>query len=256
MRFFLAPFFAAIAATASDSSFVSHNDAGVMFAGAFDKLNDLYSSEKPETRENIMIDSSNILASFCDEGDLECIENVRKTAHDHFNDSQGGSEGIAYSDEFGGKLMASIENMESVLGKMELDNVDEIMKDLSTIEEDIENMEGVSEEHKDVAFIGLSIAKESVKLWHTAYGDPSHSLYGLHYADHYFDENHHDRKLQDEDISVSTIVMSDFEAGINRAMDMMSAGVTNNYSIVRDVAVEAFLSSVSRQEKCYWYWYW
>jgi len=255
MRFFLAPFFVAIGAVASDSSFVSHNDAGVIFAGAFDKLNDLYSSEKPETRENIMIDSSNILESFCDEGDLECIEYVRKTAHDRFNDSEGESEGMTYSDKFEGKLIASIQDMESVLDSMELDNVDEIMKGLSTIGEDIENMEGVSEEHKNVALMGLSIAKESVKLWHTTYNDPSHALYGLHFAEHYFDKEHQNRKLQDEDISISTIVMSDFEAGINRAMDMMSSGITNNYSVVRSVAVQAVLSSVSKREKCY-YWGW
>ena len=255
MRLFLVPFFAAIAAASSDGSFVSHNDAGEMFAGAFDKLNDLYSNEKPKKRESIMIDSSNILAEMCD-GDLECIENVRKTARDYFDDSPGESEGIVFSDELESELVMSIENMEAVLDKMELDNVDEIMKDLSAIEVDIEDMEGISDKHKDVALIGLSIAKESVKLWHKAYSDPNHSLYGLHYSEHYFNKEVNNRKLQDEEIRVSEIVTSDFEAGINRAMGIMSAGVTNNYSVIRNVAIEAFMSSVSRQEMCYWYWYW
>jgi len=241
MRLFYSLFFTAVVAVEAasneqnDGKNPKPEDVGFLLQESFEKLTDLYSEKKPNNKEELVRDSSNVLASFCAKHDFDCYENTFKLTSQEFQDAGNGPQEIHYPDNFDPKLMRLMEKVESALQQLNLENVDTVLEDLASTKTEIEGMNDVRDVDKETALIGMDVGLESVKLWHKVYSDPSHPLYGIHYPSHYFNTDNDkgenvERKLND--IDVAAITLTDFQAGLNRAMEKMSEGKDSMISAV------------------------
>jgi len=197
-------------------------------------------------------DSSNVLTSLlCEENDPECHSFKEKLVQEHFVNAESEPEEMYYPDNFDPELMNYMEKVESTLQELTMENVDEVLKDLEKFKKEIEEMDDVSADDKDVALIGIHVAFQSVQMWHKTYSDPAHPLYGVHDSSHYFNVDNKIRELKD--IDVATITMSDFQAGFNKVARMLSGedGGLKGIGNALIAGAEGFLSMTSR---CYGYY--
>merc|ERR1712224_949454 len=73
--------------------------------------------------------------------------------------------------------------MNSVIQKIDELNLDETVASLTALKEEIEDTEDIHEGYKASTLVGLSVAIESKKLWHSAHFDEEHPLhYGIELA--------------------------------------------------------------------------
>lgn len=238
----------------SEGKLTKPEHAGVVLKEAFEKFSDLYSKNRPKNMEDMVKDSNNVLASFCDENDSECIATVQKLVEEEFEDAENGPEDVYFPDDFDPKLMKYIEKVESTLQQLSMDNVDDTLQIITKIKEDVENVDSANPNDKDAALIGVHVALQSAQLWHKAYSDPSHPLYGFHDSSHYFDasdkdgEDTKERELKEFDIA--TITLTEFQAAFNRGTRMLSEdGIGSAVAAARD----AILASVTK--RCYGYYH-
>lgn len=189
----------------------------------------LYSKEKPNNRTEMMLDSSDILTTlFCSNGDTDCHADMLQVSRKQFHDANDNvlPGDIYYPNNFDSKLMEFMNEMEYIVNGVTLDNVDDVLEQLNTIQSDIESLDvnaalNIRADHKVLALSGLSVAKESVALWNKVYSDPSHPLHGVHDPSYYFDKTKHGhgRKLQNLDLVA--IIMADIRAALNSGTDIV-----------------------------------
>ena len=170
---------------------------------AFDKLARIYSRKKPRSKIDMMMDLSKIVSSYCDEGDSECLSNVYRSIIKEFHLAQNGPRKVDFPEDFDPKLEKLMKDVDSTLdllngeGDGDSDHdFEEVVEKLTTLQNEIRNTAVSNDTHKIAALCGASVAIESAKMWHEAYGDVDHPLYGLHDVVYY--SNSGSRNDEDE----------------------------------------------------------
>lgn len=170
-------------------------DFGLYHTKAFDELAELYVDRRPTSKREMCTDLVNIVAAWCD-GDSECDRKTRENMESIFVAVEEGGQDSELPDDFNEDVLDSISSMFSVLNTVTTgEDIDEIIGTLVSIEKEVQDLEGVSENHKNVAYGTLSVAIESARLWHQVYNDREHSLHGMHLDNYYVEAP--DRKLHD-----------------------------------------------------------
>lgn len=188
--------------TSGDNDVKQYNsikDYGSVHTEAFNKLAELHGEKIPESEEEMVKQLTEIVSSFCG-GDSKCEESCREKMNEHYIMHQSGESGIfELPDDFDEDVLDSLSSMFSVINTVTMkESVDDILNSLDDIEKEVEGNKKASEAHKAVALGGLSVAKESARLWHDVYNDKKHPLHGMHFPEYYGDSrtNNNGRKLQ------------------------------------------------------------
>lgn len=241
---------------------------GVAHARLFEMLADRYSDDasrrhrrRPRDKAEFLADSSELLASFCDEGNASCLARAAKTAVREPKRSIRGGEGreedddeireIACPDSFEPALVASMRQVESTLRRGE--DVDDVTEELASTRRAIRRLEGVSDDHRDAALIGLSIVDSTIDVLRDVYEDPDHPLYGVHFRS-YFSRSGDDGDESDGDETIRglqnygggysgfdvagmlqialPVLMVAFQTAIEAAESTIAEGVTDPMSLI------------------------
>jgi len=223
MRFSFITFITTICITNADLGRInskrqlSPDDVGAFHTDAFEKLADMYAVKKPSSRIEMLKDMSNVVASYCVEGDYECTANAYKSALKEFHlAEQEPRTEVTYPEDFNSELLASINEMSDATANFVNGDVNEYLDVMLSLKEKVEDMENVNEAYKSATLYGISIATESSKLWLATYSDADHPLYGVHDESFFSKEDGNNRRLQFDPIA---IVTADVTAGIQAAID-------------------------------------
>ena len=133
--------------------------------------------EHDKTITSYKSDFMNVLLSYCEDGDVACINAVYKNEELARNimsqqDPSSGRIQVTYPKGMDDSLKTALEGIFSVLEELEKHNKEEILEKMNDIEAEIHDMESVSVIHKHMALSAVSVGKESLKLWHgVAYGN-------------------------------------------------------------------------------------
>lgn len=140
-------------------------------------------------------------------------------------------------------------------------NLDEVLQSLKNIKDEIENMIKVDELHKHVGLVGISVAMESSKLWHSTKYDNMHPL---HEMINYFDPETGNRRLQINflpfkvEFDTAAVVLADVRAAVFNALNSFggTGGEGGVGSSLTDVVFKAtaasaasFANTVSLEQK-------
>lgn len=202
-RFSLIALLAASSLIASTQAMEAH-EIGDYHTQVFDMLGERYAVSKPESTLDVMMDVSEILASFCPKEDEGCESRAHALTLQGFHAAQNGPLEIDYPEDFDPKLKQHIDNIYSTIDLLDQDNLNEIVDTLTEIHENIKNADVENELHKVVAIGGSSIAIESTKLWHETFTNPNHPLHGV-----VVDPKGQNRNLQTIAININLDVVFD-----------------------------------------------
>jgi len=151
-------------------------DVGAYHTDAFERLGEIYKSEKPKSKLDTMIDISNILSNYCGEGNHECVANAHKATLQQFHAAEQKNTEISYPQNFDETAKKSMELILAIVNDVNENNYDETIGSLSQIREDLENMED-KQGHLAGAIATASVAIESTALWHSVLTNPEHNLH-------------------------------------------------------------------------------
>lgn len=244
---------------------VSPEDAVAIHTETFERLADMYSVKKPTSKADMMKDTGNILASlFCDEGDSDCISNVNNATAEHFHSAEDEPRTInEHPGNSDSNLVASLDKMTSAVHRTD-DNtgydMNDVVNELTSIKEEIEDMDDITTEYKLAALSGISMASESAVLWQKIYSDPNHPLYGLHHPSYFLQDNNdnstahtngdindNNRKLQNAD--TAGIIL----AVVLAVVGAISEGDTDPFSLIMAVVSAALSGGVGGEDDDYDY---
>ena len=130
----------------------------------------------PEDEIDIILDVSNIMSTFCPEGDFTC--HPHRVTLETFNTLRNGPLNIDYPKEFDPYLKQTIKKTFSTVNKLNELNVDEIVEKLMSIQDDLDELkvDKKNQAYHTLALASVSVAIESTKLWHAAFNDPEHDF--------------------------------------------------------------------------------
>jgi len=151
-------------------------DVGAYHTDAFEKLGQIYRSNKPKSKLDTMINISNILSSYCGVGDHRCKANAHKTTLEQFYAAEQKRAETIYPSNFDETAQKSMELVLAIVRDVNENNFEESVMSLSQIREDLENMED-GNGHLAGAIATASIAIESTTLWHGVLTNPEHNLH-------------------------------------------------------------------------------
>jgi len=188
---------------------LTHDFVGEYHTKAFDKLAEKYASKKPTSKQEIVEDMLEAFDSLCDEG--TCAEyDPNQLRNEFFRTSKHGKHELHLPKNIHPKLSESVTNVEEVIGRLDEHNIEEVVDDLTAMKHEIEDFEGLDEGHKLSTLVGISVAIESSKLWHSVHFDEDHPL---HFG---AIESHGDRRLQANILSKLTgVVVTDMMGAFN-----------------------------------------
>lgn len=229
--------------------FTSVSEMGAGHTEAFNKLAELYKSKKPSSKEDMMEDLITVVSSMCDSNDNGCGDRSRIGIETQFELEKNGRDQMRLRDDFDSDTLDSLNSMFSVINTLTTDeDVDKVLEALLEIENEIKSSNPLNPVDKVAALAGLSIAKESSKLWHDVYKNEDHPLHGLHHTGFYSQENReldedydYDYDYDDDyklfgldldwfkfpDINVTGFVIADIETAIESFRDDVNASVDN-----------------------------
>jgi len=176
----------------------SLKDYGLLHTEAFNKLSELHATKTPSSEGEMVKDLTDIVAGLCG-GDSKCEERTKEKIGENYKRQKSGvSHSLQLPDEFDEDVLDSLSSMYSVINTVTTkESIDDVLSSLDDIEKEIVENDSSNEGDKSLAIAGLSVAKESAKLWHEVYSDESHSLHGLHFPQYYQEKKEGgDRKLQ------------------------------------------------------------
>jgi len=157
-----------------------HGEAiGQAHTEAFDMLKEKYADERPSSKEEMMKDMGEIMASFCDDEDTK--ESCMTMAH---NCADLDMSDVIYPDNLDPKLLMKVDDIYTTLNTLQEDNVHDTLEKLNAIKEEIKVMD-VDPVHKHAALSGAAVAVESTKLWTAVYTNADHPLFGIHHSSYY-----------------------------------------------------------------------
>jgi len=157
-----------------------HGEAiGQAHTEAFDMLKEKYADERPSSKEQMMKDMGEIMASFCDDEDTK--ESCMTMAH---NCADLDMSDVICPDNLDPKLLMKVDDIYTTLNTLQEDNVHDTLEKLNAIKEEIKVMD-VDPVHKHAAVSGAAVAVESTKLWTAVYTNADHPLFGIHHSSYY-----------------------------------------------------------------------
>lgn len=193
----------------------SPSDVGVIHTEAFEALANLHSTQKPKNRTELQRNVANIMTSYlCHDGDSECKKEVKAKNRRRFKNPVLVDEWRAPED-LDSSLKGVVESAKSIVGTLRTgDNVDDVVNGLESLEQSVNGRKDTDRLHKTVVLSGLSVAKESTKLWNDVYSNPDHALHGLHHESYYQANN--GRTLQQNlSVNITNAILSDSLAAID-----------------------------------------
>jgi len=215
---------------------VTKKDAGLLHTEAFEKLGKIYKNKRPESDLDLIMDVSNVLSEYCPPNDSSY--SPHRITMEVFHSLQHGLPEIKYPDDFDENVKGAIDKTISTVNELNELNVDEIVQQLEDIQADLGGIDYDSEAYHTMSMVSVSVAIESVKLWHAAVFDSSHDLHEAVTGGH--------RKLQtaDEVAGLTEIVLTDFASALNGGI----VGVSQNASLFfmpADLAQKTVLAAIA-----------
>ena len=144
-----------------------------------DMLGEKYSENMPTTDFELMEDVSDVMASFCPREDALCDAMVYKATLEEFHAASKGEKSLNIPENLDKDLKESIELADSTIGMLGENDKDEVINMLEIIKDDIENMENVDPNEKEMAVASLSVAIGSTNLWHSVFTETDHPLHHI-----------------------------------------------------------------------------
>lgn len=198
-------------------------------------LAEKYETRRPTSRASMILDSVDIIVSFCDEDDLACHDYARGITEEQFWLTK---RFITYPGNFTKELLEPLRRLEHLVTVLTIeDDINCVVSEMTKIKTYVEDIIIANDHYKVPVLCGISIAMESSKLWHSVYNDPSHALYGIHYwqsTGTSSNEEEGKRRLDQTtydgtvSISLTSIVLADLLAGLDAAMRLVS----DDFSVV------------------------
>ena len=148
-----------------------------MHTDAFEQLANIYKDKEPETKLEVMKDVSKILEGYCGDDDLACKSLASEATMKEFHAAQAGPKEIKYSDAMHNDVRTLLEKMFDTLKLIDENNLEEIIDTFDEIHNEINNHDEADELSKTLGVATVSLASESVSLWHKVYtGAKKHPL--------------------------------------------------------------------------------
>ena len=97
-------------------------DVGAYHTDAFERLGEIYKSEKPKSKLDTMIDISNILSNYCGEGNHECVANAHKATLQQFHAAEQKNTEISYPQNFDETAKKSMELILAIVNDVNENN--------------------------------------------------------------------------------------------------------------------------------------
>ena len=156
---------------------------GLLHTDAFEQLAELYKDKKPDTKLDLMMDLSGIMAGYCEEDDEACKSLAYEATLTKFHSKRIAPEEVKYPEMFDTRLKKSIDTMFEVIKEIDEGNVDDVVDSLIDITNEMRDMEDVDSFQRELTLSAISIAVESTKLWHSVHiTDKDHPLRRLQEA--------------------------------------------------------------------------
>jgi len=161
-----------------ESRELTHDDVGTYHTLALERLGEKYEQKLPKNHDEVIEDLSEIVSSFCENGDLSCVDFTRNLIYNEYHSvMKGNKREMNIPRGFHPLLAEKLDIMASSIFQLNEYNVDEIVHSLTTLKEQAEALQSVDEVHKAATLAALSVAIESSKLWHSVYFDEDHPLH-------------------------------------------------------------------------------
>ena len=182
------------------------SDAGKYHTEGFDKLAELYSSKKPSSKTELILDVSQIASSFCAKNDNLCVSNAYKYTLEQFHEKKSNNK-LTLPESLDPKLKKALKKTEKLIMDKGLD-VDSVVAELTKIEDSLHDMKNVNELQRASALASVSVAIESSKLWHAVYNDEDHALHEMRGS-----------LGKGRKRALQSVVHCDFEAAVNAGIN-------------------------------------
>jgi len=176
---------------------IKPTDVGKIHNACFEKLGELYSDKMPRSNFDIMQDVSNVMADFCPIGDLFCKAMMFKATLEEYSTGNSESNELNVPADFDEDIKESLQIAHNTINSLNENNSDDVVDMLSVIMNDIESMEDVNPNQKDLGVAALSVATESTKLWNEVYTNSDHPMHHL-----VADKIDHQRRLQGDWVTI------------------------------------------------------
>lgn len=211
-------------------------DAGEYHTKGFEQLAELYSEKKPSSKTELILDVSQIAASFCAENDHLCVSNAYKYTLEQFHEKKNQKK-ITFPKSTDPKIKNALRKTEKLIMDKDLD-IDSLVAELTNIEDKLTDMKAVNEQQRVGALASVSVAIESSKLWHSVYNDKEHSLHEMRGV---FGDG---RKR-----SLESVVHCDFEAAVNAAINVAFDDILV-FSVWPEIILTVIPNSYAASVKC------
>lgn len=175
-----------------------------------------YSNRKPQSQADVVEDVADIVSQYCPEDDTLCSSVVHDSVIQEFKSTQKGEKEIKYPDTFDNRVKIILDKTYSIIDLVDEEDLDLVIRKLSTMEDEIDNLVEVDEKSKMIGQIGVSIAIESTKLWHSAVKDSDHPF---HQMIGYFSKDDQARRTQFS-TKISKLVRPDVDAATALSLQM------------------------------------
>jgi len=151
-------------------------NAGAYHTDAFEQLAKKYSNTRPQSKLDLMMDISDIVANYCPSNDSACRSNAYAATLERFHIQESGKKNPKniVPDEIDDKVKNALRNVYSTLSKLDQNNVDSVIGKLDKIQKKITKMKDVNPAHQMIGVAAVSVAKESSSYWINVYNDKSH----------------------------------------------------------------------------------
>lgn len=175
-------------------------NVGAYHTDAFEALAERYSyaSQRPKSELDLMMDVSDILSGYCAESDSTCRSGAYKATLKQFHVGRTGEQ-FVIPESMDQSVREHLGKAFDVIDTISPENVDEKIQLLSKIQNDIADLEDVSQSDKMIGVASVSVAQESAKYWTNAFTDKQHPFSSM--LNRIGDTpvktiNEHDRRLQ------------------------------------------------------------
>jgi len=151
-------------------------NAGAYHTDAFEQLAKKYSTARPQSKLDLMMDISDIVANYCPSTDSSCRSNAYAATLKRFHIQETAtkhSKTVVPAD-MDAKVKSALRTVYSTLSKLDQNNVDSVIGKLDTIQKKITNMKNINPAHQMIGVAAVSVAKESSSYWINVYNDKGH----------------------------------------------------------------------------------
>lgn len=149
-------------------------NAGAYHTDAFEQLSRKYENELPKTKLDLMMDISEIVGSYCPDGDSTCRSEAYKATLNRFNKHEQKQVTKAIPTNMDPKVKRSLQKIHNTINKLDENNLDVVVKELDRLQNKISNMKNVNPAHQMIAVAAASVAKESSIFWTETYNNKDH----------------------------------------------------------------------------------